>query len=88
MEDLRIVKLILFVFEGMLGLATNFDKTCLYSCKWGVLPEEGAAKTLNCKTGLLPVNYLGIPVAGRRPRRQDWEGIILKVRNRLSSWKR
>lgn len=71
----------------MSGLATNFDKTCLYSCQWGLLPEDGAAKTLNCKTGLLPVNYLGILVAGRRPRRQDWEGIILKVRNRLASWK-
>lgn len=35
LEDLRIVKLILFLIEGMSGLATNFAKTCLNSCKWG-----------------------------------------------------
>lgn len=33
--------------------------------------------------GLLPVIYLGMPIAGHRPWWQDWEGIVLKVRNRL-----
>lgn len=32
-EDFRIIKLILFLFEGMVGLQTNFTKTCLYSAK-------------------------------------------------------
>lgn len=87
LEDLRIVKLILYVFEGTTGLATNFSKTCMFSSTWGVLPDPEAAEMLSCERGLLPVTYIGIPIAGRRPRRQDWEGFIMKIRKRLSSWK-
>lgn len=87
LEDLRIVKLILYVFEGLTGLVTNFSKTCLFSSSLGILPDPAASATLNCERGLLPVTYLSIPIVGRRPRRQDWEGLILKVRRKLSSWK-
>lgn len=87
LEDLRVVKLMLYVFEGLTGLETNFDKTCLFSSKIGKLPEVAAALTLNCAVGTLPVTYLGIPISGRRPRKQDWEGLFLKIRRRLSTWK-
>lgn len=86
-EDLRIVKLILYLFEGLTGLETNFAKTCLYTSNLEELPDQSTTLTLQCKVDLLPVSYLGIPIAGRRPRRQDWEGIILKIRRRLASWK-
>ncbi|XP_039119290.1 uncharacterized protein LOC120255543 [Dioscorea cayenensis subsp. rotundata] len=86
-EDLRIIKLILYLFEGMSGLETNFSKTCLFSSQPGVLPSHAVVDTLQCKVGLLPVVYLGIPISGRRPRKQDWEGVILKVRKRLAAWK-
>lgn len=87
LEDLRIIKLILYLFEGMSGLETNFSKTCLYSSRMGELPDQAAAVTIQCNVGLLPVTYLGIPISGRRPRRQNWEGIIRKVRRRLVAWK-
>lgn len=53
----------------------------------GELPNQEPAETLHCNCGLLPVTYLCIPISRRRPRRQDWERIILKVRRRLVSWK-
>ncbi|XP_039143982.1 uncharacterized protein LOC120281134 [Dioscorea cayenensis subsp. rotundata] len=87
LEDLQIVKIILLMFEGLTGLATNFLKTCLYTSDLGKLPEREAAGTLSCERGMLPVTYLGIPISGRRPRKQDWEGLIAKIRKRLSSWK-
>lgn len=31
LEDLRIIKVILYVFEGLSGLKTNFAKTCMFS---------------------------------------------------------
>lgn len=71
LEDLRIVKLILYLFEGLSGLQANFSKTCLYSVKSGVLPDEAAALTLNCTTGFLLVTYLDIPISGGRPHKQD-----------------
>lgn len=81
LEDLRIVKLILYVFKGMTSLATNFSKTCLYTSTLGVLPDPTTVESLSCERGLLSVTYLGIPIAGRRPRRQDWVRLILKIRH-------
>ncbi|XP_039127495.1 uncharacterized protein LOC120263599 [Dioscorea cayenensis subsp. rotundata] len=86
-EDLRVIKLILLVFEGLSGLETNFSKTCLYTTNMHHLSKASEAKTVNCEVGLLLVTYLGIPISGRRPRKQDWESLIAKVRGRLSSWK-
>lgn len=77
LEDMRVVKLILYVFEGMTGLTTNFSKTCLYSSSLVMLLDSATAEMLNCERGLLLVTYLGIPIFGRRPRRQDWEGAHL-----------
>ena len=34
-EDLRIIKLILYLFKSISGLVINFQKTCFYSTKIG-----------------------------------------------------
>lgn len=81
-EDLRIIKLMLYVFEGLSGLGANLDKTCLYSCSSGLFPEDEAVATLTCVVGLLPLTYLRILISGRRPRR---EGLTEKVRRRLAA---
>ena len=49
-EDLRIIKCIIYLFEGMSGLAINFHKTSLYLTSFGLQLEEALTKTLNCKT--------------------------------------
>lgn len=64
-EILWIFKLIMYLFEGILGLAINFHKTCLYSTKPGQLPEGSLSATLYYSTSLLPLTYLGIPISGR-----------------------
>lgn len=87
LKDLKTLKLILYLFESMTGLKTNFSKTCLYSSNMGELPEVTIAETLNCTVGTLPITYLGIPISGRRPRKLECEGLILKIRRYLSTWK-
>lgn len=69
LEDLRIIKLILYLFEHMTRLETNFTKTCLYSSRLGELPKIAAADSLNWGIGVLPIIYLGILIFGSRPRR-------------------
>ncbi|XP_039141329.1 uncharacterized protein LOC120278666 [Dioscorea cayenensis subsp. rotundata] len=63
-EDLRIIKLILYVFEGLSGLAINSEKTCLYSSQKNMEPQASLAKTLHCSVGVLRLTYLGIPISG------------------------
>lgn len=63
LEDLRIVKLILYLLEGMFGLHANFSKTCLYSVSQRVWPDVATASIFYCATGMLPVMYLGLPIS-------------------------
>lgn len=37
--------------------------------------------------GSLPITYLGIPISGRRPCKQDWRSLTEKIKGRLASWK-
>lgn len=54
---------------------------------WVTLPNKNLARTLNYGRGIFPVNYLGIPIFGCRPTRQDWEELISKIRAKLKTWK-
>lgn len=87
MEDLKTIKLTLYLFEGISGLTINFHKTCHYSTKFGTPPEQSALNTLNCTSSRLPIIYLGVPIAGRRPRRQEWKKLIASIRSGLFAWK-
>lgn len=87
MENLRIIKLLLYLFEGMSGLETNIAKTCLFSSRLNQLPSTAESLTLSCAVGYLPVTYLGVPISGRRSRKLDWDILIAKVRGHLISWK-
>ncbi|XP_039118050.1 uncharacterized protein LOC120253914 [Dioscorea cayenensis subsp. rotundata] len=78
LEDLRVVKLILLVFEGMTGLATNFSKTCLYSSYRDLLPDR-ACRSLSCERGSFRVTYLGYPDLGVEAKKARREELIVKI---------
>lgn len=86
-EDLQVIKLILYPFEGASGLTINYSKSCLYSISYGFRPNANLTAILNCARDCLSLTYLGAPLLGKRPRRQDWLNLILKVRTKLTSWK-
>lgn len=86
-EDLRIIKLILYLFEGISSLAINFHKTSIYSTRIGLQSDSSLSGTLNCSTRSLPLTYLGIPISGKCPNLQDRETLISKIRSRLATWK-
>lgn len=70
LEDLRIIKLLLYLFEGMTGLQTNFSKTCLFFTRLDPLSSQAAAQTISCAVGRLPLTYLGIHI------REEDRGIL------------
>ncbi|XP_039139893.1 sulfite exporter TauE/SafE family protein 5-like [Dioscorea cayenensis subsp. rotundata] len=63
LKDLKTLKLILYLFESMTGLKTNFSKTCPYSSNMGELPEVTITETLNCTMGTLPITYLAASIS-------------------------
>jgi hypothetical protein len=42
---------------------------------------------LNCKVVNLPITYLGLPLHFRKARKEDFQALIEKIRNRLAMWK-
>lgn len=86
-EDLKLIKLLFFHFEGISGLFINLHKTCLIPTNSNSPPNEDDLSTLRCTSSTLPINYLGIPLARRRPRKQEWEKLISLIRTKLDFWK-
>lgn len=86
-EDFHITKLILYLFKGSYGLSINYLKNCLYSTNYDYQPNIVSAMTLNCNRDCLPITYLGVPLLGRWPRRQDWAKLTGMVSSRLTPWK-
>lgn len=54
-EDLQAIKLILYLYKGLLDLTINFRKNCLYSFKFGQLYGNGLAFVFNCSRDMLPL---------------------------------
>lgn len=81
------LKSILRGFELISGLKINLWKNYLY----GIRVEESflmeASKFFACKTGLLPLKFLGLTIGGKHRRVYFWKLIIDCIKARLSSWK-
>ncbi|RLN39154.1 hypothetical protein C2845_PM01G41450 [Panicum miliaceum] len=45
------------------------------------------AHILNCKVGILPMKYLGIPVSNTKLTKKDLNMVAEKIENRLATWK-
>jgi hypothetical protein len=66
LDQARNLKIILCLFEQMSGLKINFHKSDIY-CLGEALEMEGDFKRIfTCKSGLLPMNYLGVPINRKR----------------------
>lgn len=59
----------------------------MYSTTYGFQLNATSATILNCNRDYLLLTYLGVPLLGRCPRRQDWLKLILMSRARLTFWK-
>ena len=86
-EEVINVKRILRCFELLSGLKINFYKSTV--CGVGIKDEEvkELARALRCKTDVLPMKYLGLPIGASPRRRKTWEPVIHKFKKKLSSWK-
>lgn len=86
MEDLRIIKLVLYLLKGDSFLEINFQKNCLYSPRFvhlGLL----LYKDLNCLPSCLALTYFDIPIYGRSLYYKDWLKLILTIKYQIISWK-
>jgi len=62
-ENVARVKFLLFCFEEMFGLRINYNKSEAFGLGMEQQEQLELAQFLNCKVGVLPLKYLGIPVS-------------------------
>jgi len=86
-QNVMVLKSILRCFELASGLKVNFHKSRLAGI--GVQPTtiHRYSTLLNCGTMKVPFTYLGILVGGNQRRKEFWQGLMSKIRKRLSRWK-
>jgi len=87
LEKARNIKLLLYLFELMLGLKINFNKsevTLIHgSDELGLVCSE----IFNCQIGNFHIKYLGVPVSPSRLHVSDWTPLEDKNRKKLLAWK-
>jgi hypothetical protein len=86
MDNLWTLKAILRGFELASGLKVNFSKSCLMGVNVPNVFLDMACDFLNCKLGVVPFMYLGLPVGANPRRKATWEPLITHLRKRLRSW--
>lgn len=80
------IKVLLQLFESVSGLEVNFHKSQLLGVNVGDVWLERAAGFLNCKIGVFPFVYLGLPIGADARKKSTWVPVVEKIRRRLSSW--
>lgn len=73
-------------FSSATGLRANLGKNSLYC--GGVIHEEkdNLLRLLGYTYGELPFNYLGIPLSTKKLTTTQWQPLVQKIVNRISSW--
>ncbi|XP_019267660.1 PREDICTED: uncharacterized protein LOC109244948 [Nicotiana attenuata] len=85
-EQLRFLRIILVLFEGISGLHINWRKSHLFPVN--EVPEmEHLALILGGEVGSLPTIYLGMPLGAKSKSKLIWNSVIEKCEKKLARWK-
>jgi hypothetical protein len=80
------MKLILCIFEQLLGLKINFHKSEILCYGKAKEMEEDYRILFSCEVGSLPFRYLGILIHFRKLRNGEWKPVSDRFEKMLSSW--
>jgi hypothetical protein len=84
-EKLMYIRLILTCFEEVTGLKVNMAKSKMIPIG-EVQNLPNLADILSCKIGVLPMNFLGMPLGSSFKSISIWNPIIEKMERRLAGW--
>jgi hypothetical protein len=71
----------------MSGLKINYHKSEVIVSGAEEETKIRIANMLNCKSGALPIRYLGFPISDKKLRMEVFRGTIEKMRKKLQPWK-
>uniref|UniRef100_A0A0A9B3Y8 Reverse transcriptase domain-containing protein n=1 Tax=Arundo donax TaxID=35708 RepID=A0A0A9B3Y8_ARUDO len=80
------MKILLYLYEGMLGLKINFQKCEILMIQNDELKTVEYADMFNYAIGSWPLKYLGVPFSGSKLHVVDWIPMDEKQLKRLDGW--
>jgi len=86
-QSVLTLRAILKCFELASGLKVNYSKSKVGGVGLNMNQTMIFASILKCDIMKAPFSYLGVLVGGNHKRCVFWEGVLNKLRNRLSAWK-
>ncbi|WVZ84217.1 hypothetical protein U9M48_031271 [Paspalum notatum var. saurae] len=87
LEKARNMKVLLCVFEKLLGLKINFHKSEIFCLGQAKECENAYSELFGCSSGSFPFRYLELPMHYRKLRNSDWRHIEERLEKRLIGWK-
>ncbi|WMV36832.1 hypothetical protein MTR67_030217 [Solanum verrucosum] len=84
--QIRHLRAILTIFEGISGLHVNWHKSCLYLVNQ-VTNMQILAENLGCQMDSLPTKYLGMPLGAKNKEVEVWSEVLERSERKLTRWK-
>lgn len=81
------LKIMLRLFTAVSGLEINFDKSTWIPLNISSNQVPVISAVLGCSLSDFPINYLGLPLTLKRPRREQFMPLIAKIKAKLEGWK-
>lgn len=85
-ESLRGTLQVFEEFTSMSGLRINVAKSTVFAAGRGKQALENEAAVAGLSLSALPIKYLGLPLTTKIMTRNDYEPLIVKIRNRFLCW--
>lgn len=87
MQEAKRFKKILTYYEKASHQKINMSKTKIYAVNVSQHNTKQLVKIYNYQIGSFPKNYLGMSLFIGRMKKDYWEALLQKIRNKLSRWK-
>jgi hypothetical protein len=86
LEGARNMKLLSYLFEQMVGLKINFDKSEVLMISGDRELVVAYEEIFNCNTNEFPLKYLRVPISAGRIHVSDWLKLEEKSAKKLGTW--
>ncbi|PWA52848.1 reverse transcriptase domain, Reverse transcriptase zinc-binding domain protein [Artemisia annua] len=86
-QDMDNIIRVLHVFYLASGLKLNIAKSNLYGIGVSLEEIEDMAHASGCAPGIVPFTYLGLPIGSNMNSIMNWQPLIDRFHQKLSSWK-
>lgn len=85
-KEAKAFKQFLFEFTMVVGIEVSLTKSKVLFFNTDISIKRNLSRILGFQRDHLPLKYLGIPLTEKPLRKEDWESVINKLKDKVSKW--